>query len=198
MLDSFGRLCAAGMLVLLGACSTVVEGSDQTITVITEPPGASCELFRDGKVIAVANPTPTSLTVDKSKNDISVTCEKPGHFAGSETLVSEFAGATLGNIILGGGIGVVVDAASGAMNKYEESVVVVMPPESFDSVDARDRFFDVQIARVTANAEEELEEISSGCNTANNNCETMKTEVEERLAAQVETFERQRSTAIVN
>jgi len=197
MLNSVSRFVATCMLVLLGACSTVVEGSDQTVTVITEPPGAQCELFRDGSVIAVANPTPSSLSIDKSKNDISITCTKDGHFDGSETMVSEFAGATLGNFLIGGGIGLAIDAASGAMNKYPESVTIVMPPETFDSADARDRFFDTQIARVTENADIAREEITSGCNQTNNNCETMKAEIDERLAAQVETFEQQRSSAII-
>jgi hypothetical protein len=48
---------------------------------------------------------------------------------------------TLGNILLGGVIGVVVDAASGAMMKYPESVTFTLIPKLFDSDAARDKFF---------------------------------------------------------
>jgi hypothetical protein len=55
---------------------------------------------------------------------------------------SEFQAATFGNILLGGIIGVAVDAASGAMNKYPEQVSFVMVPQSFPSASDRDAFFD--------------------------------------------------------
>jgi hypothetical protein len=55
---------------------------------------------------------------------------------------SEFQAATFGNILLGGIIGVAVDAASGAMNKYPEQVSFVMVPVSFPSASDRDAFFD--------------------------------------------------------
>jgi hypothetical protein len=40
---------------------------------------------------------------------------------------ADFQAATLGNILIGGVIGVVVDAASGAMGTYPPSVAVILP-----------------------------------------------------------------------
>ena len=41
------------------------------------------------------------------------------------TVESDVAAMTFGNIILGGGIGVVIDAASGASNKYSPSSYLI-------------------------------------------------------------------------
>ena len=104
------RLAVTGVLLLsfvLGACATIVEGSDQTVTVITEPTGAICTLNRDGEAISVANPTPGTVSIDKSKDNISIICEKDGYFNGAASLSSDFKAMTFGNIIFGGVVGLV-------------------------------------------------------------------------------------------
>ena len=93
----------------------MVEGNEQNITVNTEPPGASCELTREGEVLAVVDPTPDVVEVEKGSDDISVLCEMDDHEPGAGALASSFQGMTVGNFLLGGVIGVAVDAASGAM-----------------------------------------------------------------------------------
>ena len=45
------------------------------------------------------------------------------------TTKSDFAGATAGNLLLGGFIGVAVDAASSAANKYDGDVTITLQPE---------------------------------------------------------------------
>ena len=67
--------CVAALFVVSG-CATVVKGTDQSVTVITDPNGAICELERDGTTIAVINPTPGSAQVDRDKDTILVTCEQ--------------------------------------------------------------------------------------------------------------------------
>ena len=91
---------------MLAGCATIVEGTDQTVTVITDPAGAECELQRQGSVIAIVNPTPGSVTVDKSQNNITVRCRLEGHEDGVGTFDSEFQGMTAGNILFGGVVGV--------------------------------------------------------------------------------------------
>jgi S1-C subfamily serine protease len=68
------------------------------------------------------------VTVDKSKDDILVKCTKPGYQDASASIPSDFQGWTLGNLVLGGLIGVGVDAASGAMNEYPGAFGVPMTP----------------------------------------------------------------------
>ena len=119
---------AHGGLGLLGACSSIVSGTTQQIMVNTNPAGADCALFRQGNRIATIQNTPGSALVDKTKHDITILCVKPGFEQASFFNKSGVEGATLGNIILGGGIGWAIDSASGADNKYQSPVNVTMVP----------------------------------------------------------------------
>src|SRR3546814_10177833 len=83
--------------------------------------------------LAVVNPTPGTVQIEKSKDTITVRCKKEGFFETAETLDSEVQGMTFGNILFGGIIGVAVDASSGAMNQYPSSVTIALVPESFRS-----------------------------------------------------------------
>jgi len=48
---------SACVLAAMAGCATIVKGTDQTVTVDTTPPGATCELKRDGQSIGVVNAT---------------------------------------------------------------------------------------------------------------------------------------------
>jgi hypothetical protein len=122
------RLLASLLLVAtLPACATLTTGTTSTISVITDPPGASCTLTRRGDVVGVVNPTPGSVTVSKSMSAIDVTCARAGHGPGTGAIASQFQAMTVGNILIGGLIGIAVDAASGAAGTYPGSVTVVLP-----------------------------------------------------------------------
>ena len=124
------RVASLFALLLAPACSTITTGTTQAVTVTTDPPGAACHLQRNGQTVGIVNPTPGSVTVGKSTRDMQVTCTRAGSLQGSGTLAAEFQPATLGNIILGGVVGIVVDAASGAMGTYPPVVAVVLPPDT--------------------------------------------------------------------
>jgi len=113
-------------LVLFSACATLVNGTSQTVTVSTTPPGASCTLDRMGTRVGAVSTTPGSIRLDKSKNDLSVTCTKEGFQTATVAHAPSFGAATFGNIIAGGVIGVVVDAASGANYTYPDDIRIEM------------------------------------------------------------------------
>ena len=119
-------IAAASML--LSGCATIVNGSNQSVTVSTDPPGASCRLSRQTETLGAIPITPGSVQVSKSKNDMVVTCEKPGYLTAVVSRSSSFGGATFGNILLGGGVGIIVDAASGANYTYPSEIHVAMAP----------------------------------------------------------------------
>lgn len=123
-----GRVAAIGLIAMLGACSSIVEGTSQDISVNTDPQGARCEFKRQGESIGLVDPTPGEVTVDKTKHDIVVTCEKEGYQQASYLNKSDVAGATVGNAIAGGLIGWGIDSATGADNKYESSVFLELQP----------------------------------------------------------------------
>ncbi len=116
------RFSAAVCLCMLSACSSIIEGTSQEITVNTNPPGADCSLNRQGISIARVNPTPGAATIKKTKYDITIVCNKKGYEEATYLNHSGSAGATFGNIVLGGGIGWAVDSAAGADNKYDSPV----------------------------------------------------------------------------
>lgn len=124
----------AGVLTVtavgISACSSIIEGTTQEILVNTNPPGADCAFEREGLTIARVNPTPGIALVEKTKHDITVNCAKAGFDNSTFFNKSGVAGATFGNIILGGGIGWAIDSASGADNKYTTPINITLNPSS--------------------------------------------------------------------
>lgn len=139
------RSMLSSLVVVLGTtltgCATVVSGTSQTIGVNTDPEGADCQFTRKGVLVGRVNPTPGTIQVGKDFESVSVLCRKEGFDDTAGVIGTEFQAMTLGNILLGGLIGVVVDAASGAMTKYPEVVTFTLIPQMFDSETARDKFF---------------------------------------------------------
>lgn len=121
-------LCAVAAVST--ACSTIVEGTEQSVAVNTDPTGAECRLDRDGQTLGVVNPTPGSVTVSKGRQNINVFCSRDGFEDGAGTLPSEFQTMTIGNAVFGGIIGLGVDAASGAINEYPDSILVHLRREA--------------------------------------------------------------------
>lgn len=120
--------CLISLLLLTG-CSSIIEGTSQEITINTNPAGADCSLNRQGISIGHVNPTPGAIMIKKTKYDIMVVCNKPGYQEATYLNHSGAAGATVGNIILGGGIGWAIDSASGADNKYDTPLNITLLPQ---------------------------------------------------------------------
>ena len=167
---------AVVVAALCSGCATIVKGSSQPVLVKTNPAGASCELSREGKAIAVVDATPATVTVEKSKVDISISCKKAGHVETNVNLPSTFQAWSLGNVLLGGLVGIAVDAGSGAINEYQTEILVTLMPERFDSEAGQQAFFDSWEARVRENAERTRKEIRSSCQK--DQCEALLMEVE--------------------
>ena len=66
----------------------------------------------------------------KTKYDITIVCDRPGFDQATYIDHSGAAGATFGNIVVGGGIGWAIDSASGADNKYDSPVNLTMVPKA--------------------------------------------------------------------
>jgi len=167
-LAAVGRLMAAvGLVLTSAACATVVGGTTQEVFIESEPAGASCKVDRLGANVGVVNPTPGRVNVSRSKETMIVGCTRDGYDLSNEVVASSFTGATLGNILLGGVVGVVVDAASGANNKYPDRVLVVLTPSSFPSDDARDAHFAGIKARIEEGTAAEIKLVTSRCSSTN-------------------------------
>src|SRR5262249_4385895 len=115
----------AALTMLLGGCASIVEGSSQSIAITTPPTeGAACALSNGRGNWQVMSPG--AVTVGKDNEAMRVRCTKVGWQDAIETIPSDFAGWTLGNAIFGGLVGVGIDVASGAANKYPGAVEVPM------------------------------------------------------------------------
>lgn len=167
-------LCAfiLACIVTLTGCATLTTGNSQAITIGTKPQGATCTLTRDGKVVGVVNPTPGTVNVDKSKNDISIICTKDGFQDETTACTSNFQGMTFGNILFGGLIGIAVDAGSGAMHKYPTEFTILLFPIEFKSVAERDIFFDSMKADCLTETAKLMEETSKRCDAISDDTKT--------------------------
>lgn len=164
-LAASGRLAAVVALALASsACATVLGGTTQEVFVESDPAGAECRIDRMGANVGVVKPTPGRVNVSRSKETMIVTCVREGYEPSNEVLASSFSGATIGNLLLGGIVGIVVDASSGANNKYPDRVVVVLTPESFPDEPSRDRHFEAVKERLRAAADAEIKRINGNGN----------------------------------
>lgn len=112
----------------LAGCATIVEGTSQNIAVATSPPGSTCAFHRDGQTIATLAQTPGEVTVNKTKDDILLTCAAPGYEPASQYLHSGISTGVYGNLIAGGLTGWGIDSMTGADNEYPTTVNMDMHP----------------------------------------------------------------------
>ena len=115
---------------LLSGCASITGTTKQALTVQTfekdgkEVRNANCVLINDkGKWVTKS---PSAVTVTPSNEDMRVACTKKSGAQGNATVVSVTRGAMFANIILGGGIGALVDYNSGAAFEYPSPIQVTM------------------------------------------------------------------------
>lgn len=107
-------LAALPLAMSVGACATVTRGMHEAFTVETEPSGAMVETSNGLHCDA----TPCTFARVERKAEFTVTITKPGYRTWTGTVTHHTAGAgaagMAGNVLVGGLIGVGVDATSGA------------------------------------------------------------------------------------
>lgn len=120
------RAVIAALGLSLAGCATMVTGSSEDIAVLTPPvAGASCVLSNaEGSWTVV---TPTVAHVQRGHDDMQVKCTKPGYQEAQATIPSNFEDWTIGNVATVG-IGVAVDAYTGAIDQYPHSIQIPMQP----------------------------------------------------------------------
>ena len=97
--------------VFLSGCATIVTGPRQKVPVNSIPSGAVAKV--DGGISAV---TPTVFNLER-KMDHTIQISKEGYRTANIILKHTVSGATCGNALVGGIIGIAVDGCTGAMFK---------------------------------------------------------------------------------
>ena len=121
-----------GALMLVSGCSTLTgEGTAQNISVetIERASGdriidARCDLSNDEGAWTVL--TPGSVMIHRSNKPLSVKCQKTGYIQDYSSVDSKTKANMWGNIIIGGGIGALIDHNNGAAYEYPDVVRIPM------------------------------------------------------------------------
>ena len=148
---------------MLPACSSVLDPSEQPVTIFTDPPGAYCVLSRSGATVGVIPTSPGLLHVDNSRRDISVRCSKALHEVETAVLAASRRGLSIGQIAVKGAIGLAFDAGTGAIHEYPSSITVFLAPLSFGSAEERDLHYARQKARMVKDAKAAIARIVKTC-----------------------------------
>lgn len=125
----FQNVVVLSLSVAAVGCATITGSKNQPVSVQAihngnSIEGVGCSLTNDKGTWFVK--TPGSTTVQKSGQDLVVTCNKDGIPTGSTSVASSANGGVWGNILLGGFIGYAVDASTGAAFDYPTSMSVQM------------------------------------------------------------------------
>ncbi|WP_152551660.1 PEGA domain-containing protein [Polycyclovorans algicola] len=113
---------AVASVLLLNGCATIVTGSTQDITILSEPSGAT--VTRNGASYGV---TPLTLNL-KRKESPSFVLRRQGF---EDTILHPGKGSNgwvWGNILVGGLIGLAVDMGTGSLSKFDQDTYVVRLP----------------------------------------------------------------------
>ena len=123
-------LMSIAVVFTMSGCASITGSTTQNISIQTreasgkEVSEAKCELINKKGTYFVT--TPGTITISRSNDDLQVTCRKDGFENGRAGVVSDTKGSMFGNIVLGGGIGAIIDHNNGSAYEYPSFVQVVM------------------------------------------------------------------------
>ncbi|OUM00214.1 hypothetical protein [Variovorax sp. JS1663] len=123
------------MLSILTGCASVTHGTTQAIKIETLTPagrvieGAECRLANDKSEAMTLSGQ--SVPVKRSGGNLSIHCTHDGQAPAGGQAVSRVNGGMVGNIILGGLIGVAVDASNGSGFNYPSWMQLVFGEQRY-------------------------------------------------------------------
>jgi len=197
-------LLLVSLVCLLPACASIVSDNKSVTYLETTPEVAKCELHgQDFKRVLT---TPNSIPLPAEAAPITVACTAPGYKRTTATLDTKHDGWIWGNIILGGGIGFIVDAAKGSGFKFPPKYSIILEPEQFATLDERDAWFDRRKTELELKWSSEISRVSNQCkntqpsgvgDSAAEGCKRIVAEVEQKKQAELDLNEQTRKAAKV-
>jgi hypothetical protein len=115
-------LCVLGFAMLMTGCASVLNETTHPMKVETKTPegtfvtGAECKVVNDFATATMKSGD--TIQVRRSSKDLDITCVHPQNPDAKARAISRANGGMWGNIILGGGIGAIVDHNKGTAYSY--------------------------------------------------------------------------------
>lgn len=133
----FKILTCCAILAAMTGCASITGDRSQQVRIETydqsgnQVPGASCKLANDYGQVSVT--TPDYGNVHRSSVNLRIDCAKPGYADASAIATSRANMNMYGNIIIGGGIGALIDHSNGSAYTYPKWMNLVFGQSlSFD------------------------------------------------------------------
>lgn len=118
-----------GVLSLTG-CASITTDSMQYVAVSAKTSQGEalsqvdCSLSNEKGLWTVK--APNKVSIHKAAGDLTVACNKEGQPEGQLTAISRAGAGMYGNILIGGGIGALIDHNTGKAYNYPSNLPVVM------------------------------------------------------------------------
>lgn len=178
-------------VLLLSACASIVEGTDQSVRVNLSPKEATCTVMRDGEQVASVSQANQNIRIGKSKDDLEIECRAPGHLSENLSVESSASGwGVVGCILIDLCI---TDYSTGALNKYPKQITIALTPENFRSEQERDAWIAKRRSEINASWDRRISEMKSQCDGARDSeaCNSEAAKLEKQKADAVSRFESQ-------
>lgn len=137
------RMLLLALPLALGACQTATRGSEQTMLINSDPPGAACTVRLGGQEIAEVAATPQQISFRRMRGGMQVLCRLDGYRPNTAML----AETRRGDIVAPGLAYLVSDAIdenSGANLYFPPDITVTLtregeapPPPSLQGIRLR-------------------------------------------------------------
>ena len=115
-------IVAAAAICSLTSCASIINGSSQPVSFGSTPPGATVTV--DGQPKGT---TPSTIPLERTKRGHIVRIEAPGYYPYETHLSANFSGWYVGNLLIGGLIGLALDPCTGAMWYYNDINTNLVP-----------------------------------------------------------------------
>jgi len=138
--------CLGLALAVLGAgCATLTNKSAHHISVVSDVP-ADCVLT--DSLGPRRFQAPGIVYAEPKHGPVNLRCETDGYKPFSTTVDTELNDMVLGNILLGGLIGLAIDAGQGNTKRYPDEVHIFMEPAAFATEAERESWLEERAAKL--------------------------------------------------
>lgn len=178
----FSGLAALGLVGCAPDASDAhrpVAGAHQTVTVGTEPAGATCLLTAGAEPLAEVLATPALVRLPQSGRDVRVFCALPGRAPVASFLPAVTEGRKVAAAVLLHGVGpAAFGTLIGANRSYAPRLDVTLPPMRFATAEERERFFAARADETRRHFDQPIKANKSMCRPDEFGCQHMIAEME--------------------